>query len=55
MDAYSIYQIHGEVDNTERCGNYYTYGSLSKSQTVGGYRVNSTAHLHPCGEVMKHF
>lgn len=49
MDSLSVNQMHGEVDNTKHCPNYYTYGSINLSQTVGGYRVNSSAHLHPCG------
>ncbi len=55
MDSYSINQVHGEIGNTNYCSSYYTYGSVSLSQTVGGYRVNSSAHLHPCGEVMKSY
>jgi len=55
MDSYSVKQIHGEINNRNRCDNTYTYGSLGLTQTIGGYRVNSTAHVHPCGEVMKQF
>ena len=55
MDSYSINQVHGEVGNTEHCGDYYTYGSMGLTQTSGGYRVNSSAHLHPCGSVMPTF
>jgi len=55
MDSFSVKQMHGEVDNTDHCSSYYTYGSVGLTQTVGGYRVNSSAHLHPCGEVMKSY
>jgi hypothetical protein len=52
MDFFSNRQMHGLIDNTAHCGKYYTYGSLNKVQTVGGYRVAATAQAHPCGEVM---
>lgn len=55
MDSYSINQLHGEIGNTDHCGSYYTYGALGLTQTVGGYRVNRSADLHPCGEVMSTF
>lgn len=55
MDSYSVNQMHGEIGNIDHCGSYYTYGSLGLTQTSGGYRVNSSAHLHPCGSVMKTF
>ena len=55
MDSYSVKQLHGEIGTTNYCGSYFTYGSLGLSQTSGGYRVNSNAHLHPCGEAMKAF
>ena len=55
MDSFSVKQLHGEVDKVSHCSEYYTYGSLGVGQTVGGYRVNGSAHLHPCGEVMKSY
>jgi hypothetical protein len=54
MDGLSVEQLHGEIGSTTHCGDYRSYGSLGLSQTVGGYRVNSSADLHPCGEVMTH-
>lgn len=55
MDYFSINQQHGLVGNTNHCGNYYTYQSLGKTQSAGGYRVAPTAGAHPCGEVMKNY
>lgn len=49
MDAYSVNQLHGEIGNVDHCGSYYTYGSVGLTQTLGGYRVNRSADLHPCG------
>lgn len=55
MDFFSIKQLHGEIDNPKHCGQYYTYGSISKTSTVGGYRIKSLANIHPCGEVMSSY
>ena len=41
--------MHGTVGNADKCGNYYTYGSIGYSQSVGGYRVPENTHIHPCG------
>lgn len=55
MDYLSIKQLHGEVDNTNHCGTYYSYESLGKTVTAGGYRAALSAHAHPCGEVMYNY
>jgi len=52
MDFFSVKQFHGEIDTINHCSYYYTYGTLSETLTVGGYRVNSSANAHPCGEIM---
>lgn len=49
MDSFSIKQLNGVIDNKNHCGNYYTYSSIGETTTAGGYRVSSSADVHPCG------
>ena len=53
LDSFSTEQLHGNTGTSTFCKNYITYGSLDTTQTVGGYRVQSSNQVHPCGFPMK--
>lgn len=49
LDGFSVRQMHGKVGSTHYCTNYRLYEDVSVRTSIGGYAVDGSQNIHPCG------